>query len=244
MHYHTYEMAHAALAPVRFQSRLLRRAMTSPFNPLAYTKAGWTVAAACEVLDGVTKRYGKPSWGITSTRIYGLEVPVREEIAGGSSGATMTHRSSLTSTSAVPLVWVRPRPVAGFRHGLLHQGVAQIAYAVTFQLLVVPTLVSAPTAVTPDRSESGVTSSRATRPDAEVLIWPPAPISFLPLGQSTVADFAAAESRALDAETRSKPGTAADAGLARAATATAGARSIACARHRTGRVRPSCGLPS
>ena len=51
MHYHTYEMAHAALAPVRFQSKLVRRAVTNPFNPMAYTKAGRMVAAACEVFE-------------------------------------------------------------------------------------------------------------------------------------------------------------------------------------------------
>jgi poly(3-hydroxybutyrate) depolymerase len=91
MHYHTYEMAHAALAPVRFQSKLVRRALTNPFNPMAYTKAGRMVAAACEVLDGVTKRYGKPSWGISKTRIHGLEVPVQEEIVYRKPFADLLH---------------------------------------------------------------------------------------------------------------------------------------------------------
>jgi poly(3-hydroxybutyrate) depolymerase len=91
MHYHTYEMAHAALAPVRFQTKLVRQPLTNPFKPMAYTKAGRMVAAACKVLDGVTKRYGKPSWGISKTRIHGLEVPVQEEVVYRKPFADLLH---------------------------------------------------------------------------------------------------------------------------------------------------------
>jgi poly(3-hydroxybutyrate) depolymerase len=41
---------------------------------------GRIAAASCEVFEGLTRRYAKPAWGIEGTRIFGLEVPIREEI--------------------------------------------------------------------------------------------------------------------------------------------------------------------
>ncbi|NJM34800.1 MAG: polyhydroxyalkanoate depolymerase, partial [Rhodomicrobium sp.] len=38
------------------------------------------MAAGCEVFENVTRRYGKPEWGITETKIYGMPVPVSERV--------------------------------------------------------------------------------------------------------------------------------------------------------------------
>ena len=78
--YQAYELTHAMLAPLRAQAKVLSGVVASPLNPLSYTSLGKTIAASCEVFDGVTKRYGKPDWGIDSTKIQGLPVPVREEV--------------------------------------------------------------------------------------------------------------------------------------------------------------------
>ena len=80
MQYQAFELAHALLAPWRSQSGLVRRICENPFTPIAYTRLGKVLAASCEVFEGVTRRYGKPAWGLTHTRIGGLEVPVREEV--------------------------------------------------------------------------------------------------------------------------------------------------------------------
>ena len=80
MHYHTYEMAHALLAPWRAQAQLIGQVMDNPLLPIAHTKLGRTISAACEVFEGITRRYGKPAWGITETKIAGLPVPIREEV--------------------------------------------------------------------------------------------------------------------------------------------------------------------
>jgi poly(3-hydroxybutyrate) depolymerase len=91
MQYHTYEFAHALLAPLRMQSRVLWRAATNPFNPLSHLSMGRKLAATCEVFEGVTRRYGKPAWDVESTKIHGLPVPVREEIVASTPFCDLLH---------------------------------------------------------------------------------------------------------------------------------------------------------
>src|SRR5580692_9643013 len=51
----------------------------NPLNPLAMTTFGKSVAAACEVFERATRRYGRPEWGITSTLVGAERVAVRFE---------------------------------------------------------------------------------------------------------------------------------------------------------------------
>ncbi len=80
MHYYAYEMAHAIVGPLRFGAEALRFSVESPFNPFSVTPVNRAISAACEVFENVTRRYGKPSFGITHTRSHGLTVPITEEI--------------------------------------------------------------------------------------------------------------------------------------------------------------------
>lgn len=77
--YLAYELAHMMIQPMRIAAKMVKQQAELPFNPFAKTPMMRQLAAACEVFEGVTRRYGKPDWGITTTRIHGLEVPVREE---------------------------------------------------------------------------------------------------------------------------------------------------------------------
>jgi poly(3-hydroxybutyrate) depolymerase len=81
MNYYAYEFAHAFVGPLRFGAEALKFTVNSPFNPLSMTPFGRTIAAACEVFENVTRRYGKPAFDIKQTHIRGLPVPVVEEIA-------------------------------------------------------------------------------------------------------------------------------------------------------------------
>ncbi len=80
MQYHAYEMARVLTAPWRLAAMNLKRTLELPFNPMGQTYAAKQVAAACEVFDKITQRYGKPEFGITETRIHGFPVPVRENV--------------------------------------------------------------------------------------------------------------------------------------------------------------------
>jgi len=80
MQYQAYELAHTLLQPLRFAAKAMKAQLEHPFNPLAGTEWAKNVLAAWEVFEGVTRRYGKPEFGITETKVGGLTVPVREEI--------------------------------------------------------------------------------------------------------------------------------------------------------------------
>jgi poly(3-hydroxybutyrate) depolymerase len=73
-----YEQSHAAVAPARAASEVMRLLLTNPLNPLSYTFHGRAFAAACEVFEDSTRRYEKPAFQINSTIINGEPVPVRE----------------------------------------------------------------------------------------------------------------------------------------------------------------------
>jgi poly(3-hydroxybutyrate) depolymerase len=73
-------MAHALIAPMRAGAHVLQELNSSVFNPFAHTPIGKSVAAACQVFEGVTRRYGKPEFGIKQTTIDGMPVPITEEV--------------------------------------------------------------------------------------------------------------------------------------------------------------------
>lgn len=80
MLYHAYELTHATLAPIKALSELGQQINSSIYNPLAYTPMGRSLAASCEVFNRMTRRYGKPKWGIESTKINGRKVAVQDDI--------------------------------------------------------------------------------------------------------------------------------------------------------------------
>ncbi|MFO1187898.1 MAG: polyhydroxyalkanoate depolymerase [Alphaproteobacteria bacterium] len=80
MWYHVFELNRAAVQPMRWVAKASSEAFRSPFNPVTYTHAGRTVAAACHVFDRLTRRYGKPEFGLTETKVNGVPVEITEEI--------------------------------------------------------------------------------------------------------------------------------------------------------------------
>lgn len=79
-YYQWYELTHAALSPARAIADATRLLYKNPFNPMAHTQTGRSVAAMCELFERVTRRYGKPEFGIETTLLGAQRVPVREEI--------------------------------------------------------------------------------------------------------------------------------------------------------------------
>ena len=74
--YWFYEMSQASLSPSRAFADAARLFFKNPANPMAHTQFGKTVAAACEMFERSTRRYGKPEWRIDSTLVGGERVPV------------------------------------------------------------------------------------------------------------------------------------------------------------------------
>lgn len=80
MLYHLYELQHAMLTPVRFQAEAARAFFQNPWNPLSYTQAGRTTSAGAEMIERLTRRFGRPEFGIIETKIDGRSIDVVEKI--------------------------------------------------------------------------------------------------------------------------------------------------------------------
>ena len=74
--YWLYETSHAALNPARAWADATRLFFKNPVNPLSFTTYGKSVAAACELFERSTRRYGRPEWQISSTLVGGERVPI------------------------------------------------------------------------------------------------------------------------------------------------------------------------
>lgn len=78
--YHLHEMQYAAIAPLNILASASRALHQHPLSPFSYTGIGRHIAAASEVLQRVTHRYGKPEFGIIHTTMNNKHVTIYEEI--------------------------------------------------------------------------------------------------------------------------------------------------------------------
>jgi poly(3-hydroxybutyrate) depolymerase len=75
--YWFYEVSHAALNPARAYADAARLYFKSPVNPLSFTTLGKSIAAACELFERSTRRYGRPEWRIDTALVGGERVAVQ-----------------------------------------------------------------------------------------------------------------------------------------------------------------------
>ena len=78
--YQVYEWMHMALAPARAVSDATSLVFKNPLNPLRNTYLGRNLAASAELFERMTRRYGKPSFGLETTTVEGEEVAVTENV--------------------------------------------------------------------------------------------------------------------------------------------------------------------
>lgn len=76
MLYHFHEMHHLALSPYRAWLNASRAALT----PFQHTPYGRPVVAGLELAERLTRRYGKPEFGIRHVKVNGEPARVREDI--------------------------------------------------------------------------------------------------------------------------------------------------------------------
>lgn len=78
--YQLYELTHAALSPSRALADATRLYYRNPVNPLAHTEFGRSIAAGAELFERLTRRYGKPEFGIAETVVGAERIPVRQDV--------------------------------------------------------------------------------------------------------------------------------------------------------------------
>ncbi|MBV8938916.1 MAG: polyhydroxyalkanoate depolymerase [Alphaproteobacteria bacterium] len=89
--YHLHEFHYAAMAPFRALATAAKHWHSSPLSPLSYTGFGRRVAAASEVVERITRRYPKPSFGIAQTTVDGKPVNILEEVVETSPFCRLLH---------------------------------------------------------------------------------------------------------------------------------------------------------
>jgi len=91
MFYQLYEWNHAALQPARAMADAGRLFYESPLNPLSRTPIGRSMAAAFELFERTTRRYGKPEFNLPATIIEGETVSVEEKTAWSAPFCRLVH---------------------------------------------------------------------------------------------------------------------------------------------------------
>src|ERR1035437_7556793 len=89
--YQLYEAAHAALVPARAVSDAAHFIFSNPLNPLSETPFGKNVAAGAELFERMTRRYGKPIFGLKRVAVDGIEHGVREDIVWSRPFCNLLH---------------------------------------------------------------------------------------------------------------------------------------------------------
>jgi len=78
--YHIHDWQRAALTPFRLAAEATQAAFQNPFFPATYTRFGRVIAAGAEMFERTTRRFGKPAFGLATTKIHREPVKVEEEI--------------------------------------------------------------------------------------------------------------------------------------------------------------------
>ena len=91
MLYSLYEAGFYASTPLRAAARLTRDFWSSPLNPARDSELGRRLYANADLFANLTRRYGKPAWGIDTVEIDGQAVRVRPTEVWSSPWCKLTH---------------------------------------------------------------------------------------------------------------------------------------------------------
>ena len=91
MLYTLYEAGYYAAAPLRAAARATRAYWSSPLNPARETPVGRRLFASADLFSNLTRRYGRPEWGVDSVRIGEVDVQVRQVQVWADPWVRLTH---------------------------------------------------------------------------------------------------------------------------------------------------------
>lgn len=108
MLYHLHDLNYAALTPLRLTAEGMMHLYNNPLFWPAQTPWGRTVAAGSELIHRVTRRYGKPEFGLESTKIKGQDVRVEQEVVVEKAFCDLIHFKRLSKRKDPKLLIVAP----------------------------------------------------------------------------------------------------------------------------------------
>ncbi len=89
--YYMYEWQRAMLQPFRLAAAAAQGSVSHPANPFGASPAMRSVAAACELFEGSSKRYDKPDFRIATIKVDGVIVPVKEVVIQRTAFCDLLH---------------------------------------------------------------------------------------------------------------------------------------------------------
>lgn len=91
-HIYTFmEMHRAQIAPLRMLAHLGHDMNVHPYNPISYTNYGRSLAASFELMERLTRHYGKPEWGISETVVDGKPVKIDNIVVTAKDFCNLLH---------------------------------------------------------------------------------------------------------------------------------------------------------
>jgi len=106
--YQLHEMHHAVVAPLNLMAEAGKAFYRSPLLPFNYTQAGRQAAAASELIERITHKYGKPEFGIIHTEINGKQVAVTQKTIDTRPFCRLLHFERDTKIHSPKLLIVAP----------------------------------------------------------------------------------------------------------------------------------------
>ena len=106
--YHIHDWHRAALAPFRFAANAAQATFQSPFLPHSYTRFGRALAAGAEIFERTTRNFGKPVFGLNTTKVMGDVVNVTEEVVMKRPFCNLLHFKRETNVTSPRVLLVAP----------------------------------------------------------------------------------------------------------------------------------------
>jgi poly(3-hydroxybutyrate) depolymerase len=91
MLYSMYEAGFYAAAPLRAAALIARDFWSSPLNPARESEPAKRIYAGADLFVNLTRRYGRPEWGIDEVLVGGHRVRVAQETTWSSPWVKLTH---------------------------------------------------------------------------------------------------------------------------------------------------------
>lgn len=120
--YSMYDAHQMMMTPLRVVAEATQIAFQSPYNPLAFTGLGRSIAAGAELFERVTRRFGKPRFGLAQTVCDGQQVQVIEQIIMEKPFGSLLHFKRQVSRDDPKVLIVAP--MSGHHATLLRGTVA------------------------------------------------------------------------------------------------------------------------
>ncbi len=117
--YNMYEWQHMALSPWRAGAKMAQKFYDNPFNPFYYSDFNRSFSAGIEVFERITRKYGKPEFGIKSTEVDGQKYKVKALITIKKPFCRLLHFKKITETKLKQPKLLIVAPMSGHYASLL-----------------------------------------------------------------------------------------------------------------------------